>query len=161
MEPEGSLLCWLQPATGPCPESHESSPVHHFYSAHIFNPISVRSYLILSYCLFLCPRIVLKKALKYCVRMDFMSRDRSVGIATGWTAGFLFPARQEIFSLSGSVETSSGDPPGLLSNGYPGLLAGGIAAGARSWPLASIHCRGQEWWNLHSPIRLHGMVLLN
>jgi hypothetical protein len=47
------------------------------------------------------------------------------------------------------------DPPSLLSNGYQGLFPwGGKAAGAWSWPLTSIQCRGQQCVELylHSPI---------
>jgi hypothetical protein len=45
--------------------------------------------------------------------------------------------------------------------GTGGSFSGGKAAGAWSWPLTSNHCRGQENVDLyiHSPIRLHGVVL--
>jgi hypothetical protein len=51
--------------------------------------------------------------------------------------------------------------PSLLSNGYQGLFPGGKTAEEWSWPLTSILCRGQECVELylHSPIRLHSVVL--
>jgi hypothetical protein len=52
-------------------------------------------------------------------------------------------------------------PPNRLYNVYRELFPGGKAAGAWSWPLTSNSCRGQENVDLyiHSPIRLHGVVL--
>jgi hypothetical protein len=51
--------------------------------------------------------------------------------------------------------------PNLLYSGYRELFPVGKAAGAWSWLLTSNWCRGQENVDLyiHSPIRLHGVVL--
>jgi hypothetical protein len=41
------------------------------------------------------------------------------------------------------------DPPGVLSNGYQGLLPGSKAARSWSWPLTGIYFRGQECVELY------------
>jgi hypothetical protein len=74
-------------------------------------------------------------------------------LATGWTAeGSEFESLQgQDVSLLHSVQTVSGNH----SASYP------VGTGAWSWPLTSNHRRGQEYVDLyiHSPIRLHGVVL--
>jgi hypothetical protein len=51
------------------------------------------------------------------------------------------------------VQTGSGAHPTSYPIGTGFSFPGGKAAGAWSWPLTSIHCRGQENMNLyiHSP----------
>jgi hypothetical protein len=53
------------------------------------------------------------------------SRDSSVGIATGWTVGAQFPARERDYSLLHSVQTGSGVHPASypMDTGalYPGV----------------------------------------
>jgi hypothetical protein len=75
--------------------------------------------------------------------------------ATGWTAGFRFPARAD-FSPFLSIQTGSGAHLASCLKGTRGK-----SAGAWSWPLTSIYCWDQEWWSytFTSPICLHGMVL--
>jgi len=65
------------------------------------------------------------------------------------------------FSLHHSAQTGSGAHPASYPMETRGYFPGGKAAGAWSWPLTSIYNRGQRMSgaNLHSPIRLHGVVL--
>jgi hypothetical protein len=64
-------------------------------------------------------------------------------------------------SLLHVVQTGSGVHPTSYPMGTAGSFPSGKAARAWSWPLASNYCRGQENVDLyiHSPIRLHGVVL--
>jgi hypothetical protein len=89
----------------------------------------------------------------------------SVGIATGYElddqkVGIPVPAGSRIFTSPCRPDRLWG-PPSLLYNGYRGPFPGSKAAGAWNWPLTSSQCRGQENVDLyiHSPIRLHGVVL--
>jgi hypothetical protein len=77
-----------------------------------------------------------------------------------WWLRFNAWLRQEIFLYS-SVQTSSGDPPSLLSNGYWGLFPQHKAVLVWSWPLTYIYYRRSRIVELylHSPMCLHGMVL--
>jgi hypothetical protein len=82
---------------------------------------------------------------------------------TVWTSkGSEFKSRcgQE-FSLLHVVQTGSGVHPSSYPIGTGGSFSGSKATGVWSWPLTSNWCRGQENVNLyiHSPIRLHGVVL--
>jgi hypothetical protein len=76
-------------------------------------------------------------------------------LPTGWTTdGSDFESLQgKGFSLLHKVQTSYV----VHLTSFPG----GKAAGAWSWPLTSKYCRGQEnmYLYIHSPIRLHGIVL--
>jgi hypothetical protein len=86
------------------------------------------------------------------------SRDSVVGIVTGYGlddrgVGVWVPVASRIFS-SPSRPYRVWGPPNVISNGYRG--GGGKAAGSWSWPLTSNKCRGLY---IHSPIRLHGVVL--
>jgi hypothetical protein len=96
----------------------------------------------------------------YCLQR---SRDSAVGMATGWTAErseFESREGQDVSSLH-VVQTGSGAHPASYPMGIGGSFPGGKAVRAWSWPLNSNYCRGQEYVNLyiHSPIRLHGVVL--
>jgi hypothetical protein len=92
--------------------------------------------------------------------------DSLVGIAnTLWawmTKGSEFESqwRQEI-SLLHVFQIGSGVQPTSYPLGTRGSFPGGKAAGALTWPITSNRCRGQENVGLyiHSPIRLHGVVL--
>jgi hypothetical protein len=53
-----------------------------------------------------------------------MSRDSTVGIATGWTAGVRFPARARDISLLHSVHTSSEAHPASYPVGTGGSFTG-------------------------------------
>jgi hypothetical protein len=72
-----------------------------------------------------------------------------VGVATGWKARVRFPAVQD-FSFLHSVQTGSGTQPASYPMGTGGSFPGGKAAGAWSWPLTSIQCRGQDRWSYTS-----------
>jgi hypothetical protein len=64
--------------------------------------------------------------------------------------------------LSTTASRLAPGPIQPISQWVPGAISlGGKAAGAWSWPLTSIYCRGQEYVELYiySPIRLHGVVL--
>jgi hypothetical protein len=87
--------------------------------------------------------------------LTMVSRDSSVGTATGWTAGVRFPARLRFFS-SPQRPDRLWSPPILLSNGRRGLFSRGKAAGAWSWLTSK--CRGQEWWSYTSTPPYDSMV---
>jgi hypothetical protein len=77
------------------------------------------------------------------------SRDISVGIASGYglddrMIGVRFPAEVGNFSLHHRVQTGSGTHPASYPMGTRGSFLGNKAAGALSWPLASIQCQGQR-----------------
>jgi hypothetical protein len=72
-----------------------------------------------------------------------MSRDNSVGIATGYwlgdqMIGVRFPAGAGNFSLRHHVQTGSGARPEFYPMGKGGSFPGGKAAGAWCWTLCSI-----------------------
>jgi hypothetical protein len=86
------------------------------------------------------------------------SRDSSVGIALGHGlddrgSRVRFPAEAGNFSLHHRVQDGSGAHPASHPMGKRGSFPGGKAAGAQSWLLISILCRGQECVELylHSP----------
>jgi len=60
------------------------------------------------------------------------------------------------------VQNGSGAHPASYLRGTRGSFPGNKAAGAWSWPLTSIQCRGQECVEryLHSPVHPHGVVLV-
>jgi hypothetical protein len=75
--------------------------------------------------------------------------NSSVGIALGYGLGdrgssFRFPTGAGNFSLHHRVQNGSGPHPASYPMGTRGSLPGGKAAGACSWPLTSIYCRGQR-----------------
>jgi hypothetical protein len=77
------------------------------------------------------------------------SRDFSVGIALGYGLGdrgsrVWFPEEAGNFSLHQRVQNGSGAHPASYPMGTRGSFPGGKAAGAWSWPLTSIYCRGQR-----------------
>jgi hypothetical protein len=65
------------------------------------------------------------------------------------------------FPVHHRVQTGSGAHPASYLVGTRGSFPGDKAAGAWSWPLTSIYCRGQEWVEvyLQIAIRLHDVVL--
>jgi hypothetical protein len=94
------------------------------------------------------------------------SRHSSVGIGLGYGlddrgSRFRFTAGAGNFSLHHRVQNGSRAHPPSYPMCTRGSYPGRKAAGAWSWPLTSIWCRGQECVELylHSPIRLHGVVL--
>jgi hypothetical protein len=110
MEPEGSLPCSQEPATGPYPELVESSSYPH--------PASVASILILY------------------SQLILTSWDSAVGIATSYWlddrgVGVRVPVGSRIFTSPCRSDRLWG-PSSLLSNGYRGFFIGGKAAGAWS-----------------------------
>jgi hypothetical protein len=58
-----------------------------------------------------------------------MSRDSLVSIATGWTAGFRFPAGARDFFLLHGVQTGSGTHPTLCQIGTGVSFPGGKRPG--------------------------------
>jgi hypothetical protein len=71
------------------------------------------------------------------------SRDSSVGIALGyglddWSSTVRFPAGAGKFSLHHRVQNGSTAHPARYPLGTRGSFPGAKAAGAWSWPLASI-----------------------
>jgi hypothetical protein len=72
---------------------------------------------------------------------------------TGSTIWVRFPAGAGNFSLHRRVQNGSEAHPASYPMGTVDSFPGNKAAGAWSWPLTSISCRGQEWVELylHSP----------
>jgi hypothetical protein len=93
------------------------------------------------------------------------SRDSSVGIATGYgldDRGIGVDSRwAQEFSILHVVQTGFATHPASYPVGTGGSFAGGKAAGALSRPFTSNKSRGRENMdlNIHSHIRLHGVVL--
>jgi Na+-transporting methylmalonyl-CoA/oxaloacetate decarboxylase gamma subunit len=80
---------------------------------------------------------------------EMKSHDSSVGIALGYGlddrgSRVRFPAGVGNFSLHHRVQNGSGARPASYPMGTRGSFSGGKAAGAWSWPLTSISCRGQR-----------------
>jgi hypothetical protein len=76
----------------------------------------------------------------------------SAGLLAGWSGVRVLTAAGN-FSLHRSVQTGSGALPASYPMGTRGSSSAGKAAGAWSWPLTFILCRGQECADLylHSP----------
>jgi hypothetical protein len=72
----------------------------------------------------------------------------SSGLRAGWS-GIRIPVGAGNFSLHHRVQTGSGVRPASHLMDIRGSFPGGKAAGAWSWPLTSIYCRGQEWVDLY------------
>jgi hypothetical protein len=78
-----------------------------------------------------------------------MNRDSSVGIALGYGlddrgSRVRFPVEAGNFSLHHRLQNGSGAHPASYPMGTRGSFSGCKAAGAWSWPLTSIYCRGQR-----------------
>jgi hypothetical protein len=94
--------------------------------------------------LFPC-RYTTRKACRYpnIPRYGLIKKDGSVGIALGYVlddrgSRVRLPAGAGIFSLQYRIQNGSGDHPASYPVGTRGSFSGGKAAGAWSWPLASI-----------------------
>jgi hypothetical protein len=77
------------------------------------------------------------------------SRDSSVGIALDYGlddrgSRVRFPAGSGNFSLHHRVQNGTGAHPASYPMGTRGPFSGDKAAGAWSWPLTFIYCRGQR-----------------
>jgi hypothetical protein len=77
------------------------------------------------------------------------SRDSSVGIALGYGlddrgSRVRFPAGAWNFSLHHRVQYGSRVHPASYPMGTRSFFPGGKAAGAWTWPLTSVQCRGQR-----------------
>jgi hypothetical protein len=72
----------------------------------------------------------------------------SAGLWAGWS-GVRVLAGVGKFSLHHRVQTVSGSHPPSYPMGHRDSFPGGKAAGAWSWPLTSMWCRGQECVELH------------
>jgi hypothetical protein len=93
--------------------------------------------------------------LQYYTRRQFVtstgqveSRDSSAGIALDyglddWGSRVRSPAGARKFSLYYCDQNGSGDHPASYPMGTRGFFPGGKAAGAWSWPLASVYCQGE------------------
>jgi hypothetical protein len=94
------------------------------------------------------------------ILITVLLRDSSVGIATGWTTRVRFPALQD-YSLLHVVQTGSGAHPASYPVGTWGFFPGG-KSGKDVKLTTHLHLlpksRMVELY-LHSPIRLHGIVL--
>jgi hypothetical protein len=78
-----------------------------------------------------------------------VSRNCSGGIATyygldHWKIAVRFPAKAGNFSIRHRVQTGSGAHPASYPIGTVGSFLGGKTAGAWSWQLTSISCRGER-----------------
>jgi hypothetical protein len=85
--------------------------------------------------------------------IDFtLSQDSliAIGMSYGQDGWGLIPSRGKRFSLLHSIQTSSGAHPASYPVGTRGSFSSRKVAGAWSWPLTSIQCRGQEWWSYTS-----------
>jgi hypothetical protein len=99
--------------------------------------------------------------LKYSVL--FQSRDSSVGIALGygldyWGSKVRFPAGAGNFSLHHRVQNGSGADPASYPVGTRGSFLGGKEAGAWSWPLTSIYCRGKRMSGALPPLSQYAFI---
>jgi hypothetical protein len=93
------------------------------------------------------------------------SRGSVVGTATGsgldcWGDGDRLPVGSRSFS-SPRHQTRTGAHSASNGMNNEGYFPGSKAAGMWSWPLNSNQCRGEEnvALHIHSPIRLHGVML--
>jgi hypothetical protein len=87
--------------------------------------------------------------------------DSSVGIATVWTPGVRFPAGARFFCTSQRPDWFRG-PPSLLSNGYRGLFPPEVKRPELEADTTYLHLVPRSSMvelYLHSPIRLHGVML--
>jgi len=76
----------------------------------------------------------------------------SAGLRAGWS-GVTVSAGAGNFSVHRRVQKGSGAHPASYPMDTRGSFTGGKAAGAWSWPLTSVKCRGQECVEIyfHSP----------
>jgi hypothetical protein len=70
--------------------------------------------------------------------------------ATGWTAGVRSQAQASYFPLLHNIQIGSGAHQTSYPLGTGDSFPEGKVAGAWSWPLTSIQCRGQDWWSYTS-----------
>jgi hypothetical protein len=94
-----------------------------------------------------------------------MRRDNLVGIALGyglddWGSRVRFPAGAGNFSLHHRVQNGSGAHPASYSVGTMGSFPGSKAAGAWSWPVTSIYCRGRRMCGAIHPLRQYAFIVL-
>jgi hypothetical protein len=68
------------------------------------------------------------------------------------------PVESGNFSLRHRVQTGSGAHPASYPMGTGGSFHGGIAAGAWSWPLTSIKCRGKRMSGAMLPLPQYGFI---
>jgi hypothetical protein len=89
------------------------------------------------------------------------SRDRSVGIALGYGLGsrVRFPAGAGNFSLHHRVQNGSGAHPASYPVDTGGSFPEDKAAGAWSWPLTSIKCRGQRMSGAIPPLPQYAFMV--
>jgi hypothetical protein len=90
-------------------------------------------------------------------------RDSSVGIALDYGlddrgSRVRFPAGAGNHSLHHRVQNSSGAHPASYPMGTRGSFPGGKAAGAWSWPLSSISCRGQRMSGAIPPLSQYAFM---
>jgi hypothetical protein len=83
--------------------------------------------------------------LSHALTPNFLSLAQrySAGLRIGWS-GVRIPAGAGNFSLHRHIQTGSGAHPASYLMGIKGSFPGGRVAGAWSWKLASILCRGRR-----------------
>jgi hypothetical protein len=87
--------------------------------------------------------------------------DSSIVIATGWTVGIRTPVRAREFSLLNNVQTGSGAHPDSYQADTGDCYSGGKEAGdvKLTTHLHLVPKSKMMELCVHSPIRLHGLVL--
>jgi hypothetical protein len=91
-------------------------------------------------------------------------RDSSGGISLGYelddrSSRVRFPAGTGNFSLHNRVQNGSGAHPASYSMGTRGSFPESKAAGAWSWPLTSIYCRGQRMSGVILPLPQYAFMV--
>jgi hypothetical protein len=85
-----------------------------------------------------------------CIALDYGLDDRGSRVR--------FPAGAGNFSLHHSVQKGSGAHPASYPTKTRGFFPGSKAAGAWSWPLTSIKCRGQRMRGGIPPLRQYAFM---